>query len=243
MHILTDSAYTNPWWTIRMRTRKVDRGGRDWAQLQRSRRRRAYQLQQEPLCRICLARGLITPATVADHIKPHRGDWNEFRLGPLQSLCAACHSEKTRRERGYRPRFRYGFDGMPLPEPNFFPGCEDDEDPEDEDALDLSLRISHDFTCRSWIQPARLYPPAPGSGGEQIGTRVQGKYTSKLNGWCVVSKSNYPLPFAASACEKIYLLTENFSHKAALRKTNETSVRQMPQMRQLVSAGAVPRRR
>lgn len=45
----------------------------------------------EPLCRICLDAGRVTPATVADHIEPHRGDCNAFRLGELGSLCADCH--------------------------------------------------------------------------------------------------------------------------------------------------------
>jgi hypothetical protein len=28
---------------------------------------------------------------VADHVQPHRGDYTAFRLGPLRSLCKACH--------------------------------------------------------------------------------------------------------------------------------------------------------
>jgi hypothetical protein len=33
-----------------------------------------------------------TPVTVADHIKPHRGDYALFRLGKLRSLCVECHN-------------------------------------------------------------------------------------------------------------------------------------------------------
>jgi hypothetical protein len=55
-------------------------------------RRRAHQLMIEPLCRLCLERGRVTPATVADHIEPHRGDFAAFRLGELRSLCADCHN-------------------------------------------------------------------------------------------------------------------------------------------------------
>jgi hypothetical protein len=42
-------------------------------------------------------------ATVADHIQPHNGNWNEFWLGELQSLCAPCHSstKRTMELRGY----------------------------------------------------------------------------------------------------------------------------------------------
>jgi hypothetical protein len=53
-------------------------------------RRRVHQLRVEPLCRICLDAGHITPATVADHIEPRRSDWNAFKLGPLRNLCADC---------------------------------------------------------------------------------------------------------------------------------------------------------
>jgi hypothetical protein len=55
-------------------------------------RRRAHQLLVEPLCAFCLERDIVTPATVADHVEPHRGDINKFRLGKLQSLCMPCHN-------------------------------------------------------------------------------------------------------------------------------------------------------
>lgn len=55
--------------------------------------RRAHQLAMEPLCRFCEARGLFVAATVADHVVPHRGDPVLFE-GPLQSLCAGCHSAR-----------------------------------------------------------------------------------------------------------------------------------------------------
>jgi hypothetical protein len=64
---------------------------RSWYSLQRWRKRAKHQLTIEPLCAICLARGRTTPATIADHHPPHRGDWNTFRLGPLRSLCRDCH--------------------------------------------------------------------------------------------------------------------------------------------------------
>lgn len=59
-------------------------------------RRRALQLQEHPLCAFCLERGIVTPASVVDHVEPHRGDWNKFVLGRLQSLCAPCHNASKR---------------------------------------------------------------------------------------------------------------------------------------------------
>ena len=45
------------------------------------RRARKRFLQRHPLCANCLSQGVLTPATVVDHIVPHRGDralfWDE----------------------------------------------------------------------------------------------------------------------------------------------------------------------
>lgn len=59
---------------------------------QRWKNRRREQLSFNPLCAYCAARGIVMPATVADHVIPHRGDDDLFWYGELQSLCATCHS-------------------------------------------------------------------------------------------------------------------------------------------------------
>lgn len=60
------------------------------------RRARKRFLQRHPLCANCLSRGVLTPATVVDHIVPHRGDralfWDENNWQPL---CKNCHDQKT----------------------------------------------------------------------------------------------------------------------------------------------------
>ncbi len=49
-----------------------------------------------PLCANCLSKGILAPATVVDHIVPHRGDralfWDENNW---QALCKSCHDRKT----------------------------------------------------------------------------------------------------------------------------------------------------
>jgi 5-methylcytosine-specific restriction endonuclease McrA len=87
---------------------------RTWYQLERWRKIRRHQLRTEPLCRMCLAVGMVTPATIADHIDEHSGDWNAFWLSDLQSLCTNCHSSRKRlvTERGYDPTI--GTDGWPI---------------------------------------------------------------------------------------------------------------------------------
>jgi hypothetical protein len=46
-------------------------------------------------------------------VEPHRGDWNKFVTGKLQSLCEACHNSAKRQIelRGYRCDI--GLDGLP----------------------------------------------------------------------------------------------------------------------------------
>ena len=64
-------------------------------------------LANHPLCVECQREGKLTPATIVDHIKPHRGDpalfWDEKNWQPL---CKKCHDRKTRLE-DQRPEYRY----------------------------------------------------------------------------------------------------------------------------------------
>ena len=62
----------------------------------RWRKARALFLRQNPLCAECHKNGVLTPATVVDHIIPHRGDavlfWDKQNWQPL---CKDCHDKKT----------------------------------------------------------------------------------------------------------------------------------------------------
>lgn len=74
-------------------------------------------LHQHPLCVMCKTDGRIAPATVVDHIEPHKG--NEalfFDASNWQALCKPCHdSRKALQEaRGYDPSI--GEDGWPVDE-------------------------------------------------------------------------------------------------------------------------------
>lgn len=64
---------------------------------------RKMQLVEHPLCKICLERGIVTPAKIVDHIAPHKGSWLLFCTGPLQSLCEICHNgaKKFEENRGF----------------------------------------------------------------------------------------------------------------------------------------------
>ena len=57
---------------------------------------RLTQLEKQPLCETCLARGEIRAATEVDHKRAHNGNMELF-LDPenLNSACISCHSRKT----------------------------------------------------------------------------------------------------------------------------------------------------
>lgn len=61
---------------------------------------RQIQLSTEPLCAACKAEGIITAATVVDHLFPwtHIGK-QAFYLNKFQSLCATHHATKGQLER------------------------------------------------------------------------------------------------------------------------------------------------
>lgn len=75
---------------------------RGWYKTAAWQKRRADQLSAEPLCAFCLKAKRLTPATVADHVARHSGDYDKFWFGPLQSLCDEapwrCHSSVKQRE-------------------------------------------------------------------------------------------------------------------------------------------------
>lgn len=65
-------------------------------------RARLAYLAKHPLCRMCETLGVVTEATVVDHIIDHRGDMKLFwdSEGNWQPLCKPHHSEKTAADGG-----------------------------------------------------------------------------------------------------------------------------------------------
>jgi 5-methylcytosine-specific restriction endonuclease McrA len=63
---------------------------------------RALRLAEEPLCRFCAKLDRTVPATIVDHITPHRGDRDlAFDYDNTQSLCETCHNKfKQIQEKG-----------------------------------------------------------------------------------------------------------------------------------------------
>ena len=62
---------------------------------------RARFLKENPLCKECFNKGRIEPATVVDHIRPHKGDEELFWMyDNYQALCKSCHDYKTSTQDG-----------------------------------------------------------------------------------------------------------------------------------------------
>jgi 5-methylcytosine-specific restriction enzyme A len=85
-----------------------------WYDSARWKRVRAHQRRIEPLCRLCMLEGKVTPATVVDHVERHFGDPWKFWNGELQSVCRPCHEIKKKffEARGYSKAV--GADGYPV---------------------------------------------------------------------------------------------------------------------------------
>lgn len=68
----------------------------------RWKRERLSFLQAHPICRYCQAVGNIRPATVVDHVTPHKGDLDLFwDQDNWQPLCKSHHdAAKAQEERG-----------------------------------------------------------------------------------------------------------------------------------------------
>ena len=78
------------------------------------RRTRKVQLAAYPLCKHCLARGIVKAATEVDHIIriSDGGDW--YDPDNLQSLCSPHHSQKTARDEGKTVRMGCDQSGLPV---------------------------------------------------------------------------------------------------------------------------------
>jgi 5-methylcytosine-specific restriction enzyme A len=88
-----------------------------WYATRRWQSQRASQLEAEPFCRFCLDAGDRVRATVADHIKPHRGDAALFwDARNLQSLCRLHHGSTKARQERRGVTIGCGVDGWPLDE-------------------------------------------------------------------------------------------------------------------------------
>ena len=55
----------------------------------------AHWLTQEPLCRLCKARGVLTPGVLVDHVIPLSAGGKRLSRDNVQTLCRSCHRVKT----------------------------------------------------------------------------------------------------------------------------------------------------
>jgi shikimate kinase len=92
------------------------------------RKARNVYIAENPLCVMCEAQGLLTPATVVDHVIPHKGDDTLFwDNNNWQSLCRRHHDRDKRRiENRYGRKLNYSFKPdwlKPIPTLTIVFGC------------------------------------------------------------------------------------------------------------------------
>lgn len=83
---------------------------------------RLDHLAKEPLCVFCQREGKLTPATVVDHITPHKGNLDLFfNDNNLQSLCKL-HHDSSKQKAEIRKINQIGCDinGLPIDEEHPF---------------------------------------------------------------------------------------------------------------------------
>ena len=76
--------------------RNISKEYNKWYSCTKWKNARKNYLSENPLCVECLRDGTLTPATIVDHIEPHKGNnelfWNRNNWQPL---CKKCHDWKT----------------------------------------------------------------------------------------------------------------------------------------------------
>ena len=82
---------------------------RQWRKL------RKLRLNDSPLCAYCLEMHRVTPAVIADHIKPVRTHPElAFVFENVQSLCFDCHNSVKAKEERTGKRIGCDVNGLPL---------------------------------------------------------------------------------------------------------------------------------
>lgn len=96
-----------------MRSKEAD-AYRRWYSTKAWKVRRRLQLDDYPACAFCEAMGIVKSAAVADHVIPHRGDYDLFFNGPLQSLCKTHHDSAKQSEERTGYSSACDLDGYPI---------------------------------------------------------------------------------------------------------------------------------
>jgi len=89
--------------------RKLALNGAAWRVL------REEVLMRDPVCKLCLKRGIFTPSTQVDHIENNLGDYTDVNeMDNLQGLCDSCHSLKTAQDLGKHVVMGCDLNGQPV---------------------------------------------------------------------------------------------------------------------------------
>jgi 5-methylcytosine-specific restriction enzyme A len=99
-----------PWWVSKRQNKQVLKRTKEGLYAHRQKHQKFYQSKEwqslrlyklsiNPLCEICLKKGLTEPANEVDHIDSLRDNYSlRSLIDNLQSLCKSDHSKKTIQE-------------------------------------------------------------------------------------------------------------------------------------------------
>lgn len=85
-------------WMVKREPFKRSRPNTGFYQSMAWRNLRKAFITQHPICEECKKKGIITPATVVDHIVPINEGGAALSPDNLQSLCDRCHNKKSASE-------------------------------------------------------------------------------------------------------------------------------------------------
>lgn len=74
---------------------------------------RKQRLFNEPLCRDCMAKGIVRAAKTPDHITPLAKGGTDTNDN-IRCLCADCHAKRTAEQFGHKGKQQIGADGWPI---------------------------------------------------------------------------------------------------------------------------------
>ena len=84
--------------------------GNEWDKI-----RKYVLVRDDRLCQVCLKKGRLTPGNEVDHITPKATGGTDDEDN-LQTICTACHKEKTIKETGKKIKTPYDIHGNPIGE-------------------------------------------------------------------------------------------------------------------------------
>lgn len=94
--------------------RRATKPSRAWYKSKAWAARKRQQRKEQPLCELCLAKGIERLMSIVDHHPRHGEDYEQFFRGPIRSLCKPCHDGEVQSDEAMGYDQSIGADGWPV---------------------------------------------------------------------------------------------------------------------------------